>query len=589
MQRSSFTILTAGVVAGLMAPAGGAATASDTAATRDSISAARGGLSLTVDRLPREAHAGQVMPMSGHVKHNRKARVKAKLKLQHRSPKSVRAGKVNKKARWVTIGKAKTTRKGAFSTSLTLPEITGNLKLRVKAKTRRPRAAAHKRFRIRITPGPAPAAPAPTGPAPAAPVMTAPSQVRQVSAVAGNRAAVVSWKAPARNGGAAVTSYQVQASTGVALASVQTVPASARTATVTGLTNGSLYSFTVVAVNSKGTSPTSTASNQVAPYVPGVCNVNGETEDAVADGFDAGPIQDAAQAAGNNDTTITIQGTCNDYDIDIGNGQTITLKGLPTGGDNHTIDAQRDDNNPGRVLSNKGTLTITGSLTLTGGNANPGSGGGIHNGSGGKVTLTGNAIISNNDAYSYGGAIYNGSGAAVELNENARISNNKASDSGAIENAGGAVELSGNTIISNNKALNEGGGIYNYNGGTVELNENARISNNKASVSGAIENEGGTVELSGNATITNNQASEKGGGIHNYNAGTVNLKDTATITGNKAEIDGGGIYISSGTLIADGTTIYPFADPSGDPSDPGLVPSAVFGNTAPTNPNIRFP
>ena len=64
---------------------------------------------------------------------------------------STRARKVDKKARWVTIGKTKTTRKGIYSKSLMMPEITGKLKLSVKAKTRHPRARAHKRFHIRIS------------------------------------------------------------------------------------------------------------------------------------------------------------------------------------------------------------------------------------------------------------------------------------------------------------------------------------------------------------------------------------------------------------------------------------------------------
>ena len=66
--------------------------------------------------------------------------------------------------------------------------------------------------------------------------------------------------APATNGGAAITSYTATASPGGAHASAPACPI-----TVTGLTDGTGYTFTVTATSSLGTSVPSAASNKVTP------------------------------------------------------------------------------------------------------------------------------------------------------------------------------------------------------------------------------------------------------------------------------------------------------------------------------------
>jgi hypothetical protein len=90
---------------------------------------------------------------------------------------------------------------------------------------------------------------------------TVPDAPTAVSAARGNGSAVVSWGAPASDGGTPVTRYVVTSSPGGASVSVS---AEARTATVTGLTNGTTYTFTVTAVNAAGTSAAAT-SGAVAP------------------------------------------------------------------------------------------------------------------------------------------------------------------------------------------------------------------------------------------------------------------------------------------------------------------------------------
>ncbi|MGZ4708512.1 MAG: family 43 glycosylhydrolase [Acidimicrobiales bacterium] len=98
-------------------------------------------------------------------------------------------------------------------------------------------------------------APPPTAPvAPPAPV-----------AAAGDGWATVSWSPPSSDGGDAITGYTVTSSPGAKTCSWTSGP---RWCTVSGLADGTGYTFTVKAQNGLGTSPASPASNVVTPAVP---------------------------------------------------------------------------------------------------------------------------------------------------------------------------------------------------------------------------------------------------------------------------------------------------------------------------------
>ena len=92
---------------------------------------------------------------------------------------------------------------------------------------------------------------------PSAPIITS-------SASNQNQTSTVSWTAPSDNGGATISSYNLQYSTSVSGLSSSTIisyipyPSTALTYTFTGLTNGTLYYFQVAALNISGVGTYST-------------------------------------------------------------------------------------------------------------------------------------------------------------------------------------------------------------------------------------------------------------------------------------------------------------------------------------------
>ncbi|MGA3149337.1 MAG: fibronectin type III domain-containing protein, partial [Acidimicrobiales bacterium] len=127
--------------------------------------------------------------------------------------------------------------------------------------------------------------------------LTVPGAPSGVSATAGDVSAIVTWTAPGSDGGSPVTGYTVVAgdsttpANGGETCSWTTGPL---TCTVTGLTNGDAYSFTVGATNSVGPGPSSPGSNTVTPgTVPGPpSGVSGTAGDADATVIWTAPASD---------------------------------------------------------------------------------------------------------------------------------------------------------------------------------------------------------------------------------------------------------------------------------------------------------
>mgnify|MGYP001213529730 CR=1 FL=1 len=87
------------------------------------------------------------------------------------------------------------------------------------------------------------------------------------TAIAGNAQASVSFTAPASNGNSIITFYTATSSPGNLTGTLS--QAGSGTITVTGLTNGTAYTFTVTATNAVGTGAASAASNSVMPLAIG--------------------------------------------------------------------------------------------------------------------------------------------------------------------------------------------------------------------------------------------------------------------------------------------------------------------------------
>jgi hypothetical protein len=102
-------------------------------------------------------------------------------------------------------------------------------------------------------------------PDPTPPPAVPPSAPVNVSGTAGDGEVIVSWGAPVNAGSFPISTYQVQSTPASSGCVVQ---APALSCTVTGLTNGTAYTFEVRALNGAGWGPYSAPSAAVTPKVP---------------------------------------------------------------------------------------------------------------------------------------------------------------------------------------------------------------------------------------------------------------------------------------------------------------------------------
>ena len=92
-----------------------------------------------------------------------------------------------------------------------------------------------------------------------------PDPPTNVKAIAGDGQATVSWTPPVDDGGSPITQYVVMSTPGGLGA---TIPVPVTGATITGLANGTAYTFTIAALNAAGDSEASESSDPVTPVGP---------------------------------------------------------------------------------------------------------------------------------------------------------------------------------------------------------------------------------------------------------------------------------------------------------------------------------
>lgn len=151
---------------------------------------------------------------------------------------------------------------------------------------------------------------------------TVPNSPTGIIATTGNTQATVSFTAPISNGGSTITSYIVTSSPSGLTATGGSSPI-----TVTGLTNGVTYTFTVVAVNGIGNSSPSVSSNTVTPA--GGVVPSSPTDVQAIPGNNAATISFSPSALG-SPTSYTITASPGGLTI-TGSTSPLTLTGLTNG------------------------------------------------------------------------------------------------------------------------------------------------------------------------------------------------------------------------------------------------------------------
>ncbi len=292
-------------------------------------------------------------------------------------------------------------------------------------------------------------------------------------------------------------------------------------------------------------------------------------------------VLDANANTGADEITFSVNGTITLTSGEIAITDSVTITG--NGAANTIISG----NNASRIFSISGTTTIAtlDGLTITDGNANSGSGGGIHVTSG--TIVINNSVISGNKATFSGGAIFGSSNSTININYST-ITGNRASGGGGIRSQSDCTININYSTISDNIASSSGGGIYGYGNSTINVS-NSTVSDNSAGNAGGgiCGGVASTIHVS-NSTVSNNSAGSAGGGIYGHTNTTINVNNSSTITGNSATTDGGGVYgygnsaihVSNSTITGNSATTNGGGIYGSDSSTINVSNSTISNNSA---------